>query len=166
MWNRKWMKTESRKTKRFIGCTLQIMLSMIPFDNTPYIMWRSVVVVINYIYIYIKSSIQDPTTLRHIYLIFQMGEWLALIPNAEFLRSPQVRVTSHTRLRAHNHCTLNTLLGGKGRARPSSIYTTLGGPTVQVNARRMSKSTWIPTWHQTDHVAWSIGLSSKAISWK
>ena len=23
------------------------------------------------------------------------------------------------------------------------------------------KSTWIPTWHQMDHVSWSIGLFSK-----
>ena len=37
--------------------------------------------------------------------------------------------TSHTRLRAHDHCTSNTLVGGKGKANPSSLHTTLEGPT-------------------------------------
>ena len=49
--------------------------------------------------------------------------------------------------------TSNTLIGGKGRASPSSRHTTLEGPTEYVTARWMLKSTWIPTWHQTDHVS-------------
>ena len=28
------------------------------------------------------------------------------------------------------------------------------------------KSTWIPTWHQMDHVSWSLGLFSKTTSWR
>jgi hypothetical protein len=28
------------------------------------------------------------------------------------------------------------------------------------------KSTWIPTWHQMDHVPWSLGLFSKTTSWR
>ena len=27
------------------------------------------------------------------------------------------------------------------------------------------KSTWIPTWHQIDHVSWSLGLFKKTSSW-
>ena len=27
-------------------------------------------------------------------------------------------------------------------------------------------STWIPTWHQMDHVSWSFGLYSKTTSWR
>ena len=48
-----------------------------------------------------------------------------------------VRATSHTRLRAHNHCTSSTLIGGKGGAGPGSLHTMLEGPTEYVNARWM-----------------------------
>ena len=47
------------------------------------------------------------------------------------------RATSHTRLRARVHCTSNTLIGGKGRANPSPLHTTLEGPMEHVNARWM-----------------------------
>ena len=35
--------------------------------------------------------------------------------------------TSHTRLGAHDHCTLSTLIGGKGGTGPSSLHTMLEG---------------------------------------
>ena len=41
---------------------------------------------------------------------------------------------THERLRAHDHY---TLIGGKGGAGPSSLHTTLEGPTEYVNARWM-----------------------------
>ena len=41
----------------------------------------------------------------------------------------QRRATSHTRLRACDHYTSSTLIGGKGGAGPSSLHTTLEGPT-------------------------------------
>jgi hypothetical protein len=47
----------------------------------------------------------------------------------------KVRVTSHTKPRARDQYTSSTLIGGKGGARPSSLYTTLEGPTMYVNAR-------------------------------
>ena len=37
------------------------------------------------------------------------------------LNLESLRVTSHTRLRACDHCTSSTLIGGKGRAGPSSL---------------------------------------------
>jgi hypothetical protein len=41
------------------------------------------------------------------------------------------------------------------------LHTTLEGPTEYVYARWMDvKSTWTPTWHQMDHVSWSLGLIS------
>ena len=46
-----------------------------------------------------------------------------------------LRATSHTRLRAHDHFTLSTLIGGKGGASPISLHTMLEGPTEYVNAR-------------------------------
>jgi hypothetical protein len=44
---------------------------------------------------------------------------------------------THTRLRAHDHYTSSTLIGGRGGAGPSSLPTTLEGPTEYVNARWM-----------------------------
>jgi hypothetical protein len=49
-----------------------------------------------------------------------------------------LRATTHTRLRASDHYAPSTLIGGKGRANPSSLlHTTLEGPTEYVNARWM-----------------------------
>ena len=48
-----------------------------------------------------------------------------------------LRATSHTRLRARDHYTSSTLIGGKGGARPSLLHTVLEGPTEYVNARWM-----------------------------
>ena len=41
------------------------------------------------------------------------------------------------RLGARDHFTSSTLIGGKGGAGPSSLHTTLEGPTECVNARWM-----------------------------
>ena len=48
-----------------------------------------------------------------------------------------LRTTSHTRLRTRDHFTSSTLIAGKGGAGPSSLHTTLEGPTEYVNARWM-----------------------------
>jgi hypothetical protein len=48
-----------------------------------------------------------------------------------------LRATSHTRLRARDTYTSSTLIGGKGKAGPSSLHTTFEGPTKYVNARWM-----------------------------
>ena len=48
-----------------------------------------------------------------------------------------VRATSHTRLRARDHYTSITLIGGKGGASPSSLHTPLEGRMEYVNARWM-----------------------------
>ena len=46
-----------------------------------------------------------------------------------------LRATSHTKLRARDHYTSSTLIGGKGRVGPSLLHTMLEGPTEYVNAR-------------------------------
>ena len=46
-----------------------------------------------------------------------------------------IRATSHTRLRVRAHYTSSTLVGENGRAGPSSLHSTLEGPTEYVNAR-------------------------------
>jgi hypothetical protein len=48
-----------------------------------------------------------------------------------------LRATSHVRLRARDHYPSSTLIGGKCGAGPSSLHTTLEGPTKYVNARWM-----------------------------
>jgi hypothetical protein len=68
------------------------------------------------------------------------------------------------RLRARDQYTSSTLIGGKGGAGPSSLHTTLEGPTKHVNCKMDVKSTWTPTWHLMDHVSWSLGLFSKTTS--
>ena len=49
----------------------------------------------------------------------------------------QNRATSHTRVRAREHFTSSTLIGGSGGAGPSSLHTTLEGPKEYLNARWM-----------------------------
>ena len=65
------------------------------------------------------------------------------------------------RLRARGRCTSSTLIGGKGRASPSLLHTTLETNGVVSECKMDVKSTWIPTWHQTGHVSWSLELVSK-----
>ena len=49
-----------------------------------------------------------------------------------------MRATSHTRLRARDHYTSSTLIGGKSGAGPDSLHTlTIEGPPEYVSA------TWI-----------------------
>ena len=52
-----------------------------------------------------------------------------------YSEGPTIKATSYTRLRAPNHYTSSTLIGGKDGAGPSSLHTTLEGPTEYVNAR-------------------------------
>ena len=67
------------------------------------------------------------------------------------------------RLRARDHYTSSTLIGGKGRAGPSSLHTTLEEQGV-CECKMDVHSTWIPKWHQMDHVSWLLGLFSKPTS--
>ena len=65
----------------------------------------------------------------------------------------------HTRLRAHDHYTSSTLIGGKDGSGPNSLHTTYAWGTHGVSECKMDvKSTWICAWHQMDHVSWSLGL--------
>ena len=48
-----------------------------------------------------------------------------------------LRATSHVRLRARDHYTSSTLIGGKSGAGPSLLHTMLEGPTDYKNARWM-----------------------------
>ena len=48
-----------------------------------------------------------------------------------------IRATSHTRLRARDHYTSSTLIGGKDGVGPSSLHTKFEGPTEYVLAQWM-----------------------------
>ena len=54
-----------------------------------------------------------------------------------FATRTRLRATSYMGLRAHDHYTSRTLGGEKGGAGPSSLHTTLEGPTEYANARWM-----------------------------
>ena len=65
-----------------------------------------------------------------------------------------LRATSHTRPRACDHYTSSILISEKGGAGPNLLRTKLEGPTKYICECKMDvKSTWIPTWHQMDHVS-------------
>ena len=59
-----------------------------------------------------------------------------------------LRATLHTRLRARDRHTSSTLMFEAG---PSSLHTTLEGPTEYVSeCKKDVKPTWIPTWHRLE----------------
>jgi len=65
------------------------------------------------------------------------GWWVCRFLGQITNRGNHLRATSHTRLRARDHYTSSTLIGGKGSAGPSSLHTTLEGLTEYVTARWM-----------------------------
>ena len=67
-----------------------------------------------------------------------------------------IRVTSHMRLKARDHYTSSTLIGGKGRACSSAW-----GTNIVCGCKMDVKSTWIPTWHRMDRVSWSLDYFQK-----
>ena len=67
-----------------------------------------------------------------------------------------LEAASHMRLGARDYFTSSTLIGGKGRAGPSSLHTTLEGPTECVNAR------WMQSLHGFLHGVMFHGLFSKS----
>jgi hypothetical protein len=78
------------------------------------------------------------------------------------------RATSHTRLRAREtiHFKHAHWWGTRSRSKFASHYAWGTNGVCEWNARWMCTSTWIPTWHQMDHVSWSLGLFSKTTSWR
>ena len=76
-----------------------------------------------------------------------------------------LRATSHTRLRACDHYTSSTLIGGEGGAGPSSLHNYARGTNKVCECKMNVKSTWILTWHRMDHVSWSLGRFSITSSW-
>jgi hypothetical protein len=67
---------------------------------------------------------------------------------------------SHTWLRARDHFTSSTLIGGQGAVGPSSLHTTLEGPTEYVNARWMHAKVYMDSYMASNGscsmVTWTI----------
>ena len=72
-----------------------------------------------------------------------------------------IMVPSYARLRAHDHSSSSTLIGGKGRAGPSSLLHYTRETNGVCECTMDVKSTWIPIWHVMDHVSWSLGFIFK-----
>jgi hypothetical protein len=72
-------------------------------------------------------------------LVVRLG-WACFWPT-----NAQVRATSHTRLKAHDHCNLRALIGGKGGDRPSSLHTRRWRP------KGPKKTSWIKSVHGILH---------------
>ena len=65
----------------------------------------------------------------------------------------------HIRDNEHVTATLQTIsLVGKVEPVPSSLHTYARGTDGVCECKMDTKSTWIPTWHQMDHLSWSLGL--------
>ena len=64
---------------------------------------------------------------------------------------------THMRLRARDHYTSSTLIGGKGGAGPSSLHTTLEGPTEYVNAMQDGCKVYMDS-YMASSGSWSLGL--------
>ena len=78
------------------------------------------------------------TPCRNVQKLPQELTWGWLVLQYEWgFRLSTIRATSNTRLRARDQYTSSTLIGGKGGAGPSSLHTTLEGPTEYVNTRWM-----------------------------
>ena len=67
------------------------------------------------------------------------------------------RATPHTRLRARDHCTSITLIGGKRSWSKFASHYAWGTNGV-CECKMDVESTWIPAWHRMDHVSCSLGL--------
>ena len=82
------------------------------------------------------TNISEPTTLILTDTNSRPNLLCPLTLVEQIYRDPiLLRATSHTRLRARDHYTSSALIGGKGGAGPSSLHSTLEGPTKYVNAR-------------------------------
>jgi hypothetical protein len=66
------------------------------------------------------------------------------------------------RVRARDHCTSSILIGGKDGAGPSSLHTTLEGPTEYVNVARYECKVYMDSYMASNgYVSRSLGLFSK-----
>ena len=86
-------------------------------------------------------------------------------PRKVWLRT-YLRANSHTRLKAHDHSNLRSLIGRKGEDHPSSLLTWRWRPKGPKKTSWMKKSTWSRTWQTMDKVLWSSGLFVMPNSWK
>ena len=73
------------------------------------------------------------------------------------LRPTQHRATSQARLRARDHCTSSTLIGGKGGAGPSSLHTWLTQCLLFGPVHTRSQVTWAQSVQSQPLRTWKVG---------
>ena len=73
--------------------------------------------------------------------------------------------TSHTRLRARDHCTSSTLIGGKRRSRSKFTSHYAWGTNGVCECKINVRAPWFSTWHWKNHVSCSLALFSRTTSW-
>jgi late competence protein required for DNA uptake (superfamily II DNA/RNA helicase) len=83
----------------------------------------------------IGGSAQEKKRKEKITFVYDTSMNLSPLSKCLTRGSAHLRVTSHTRLRAHDHYTASTLIGGKGRAGRSSLHNTLEGPMEYVHVK-------------------------------
>ena len=64
--------------------------------------------------------------------------------------------TSHTRLRAREHCTSSTLIGGKGGAGPNSLHTALEGPTEYISECKMDVKVYMDSYMVSNGLCYMV----------
>ena len=112
-----------------------------------------------------------PTSLKHstlchweYYSALRATYYKMPIPNSKRVGSLVVdggdRATSHMRLRAHDHHTSSTPIGGKGGAGPSLLHTTPEGSTYEVCECKMDGKVYMDSYMASNvscfMVAWTI----------
>ena len=76
------------------------------------------------------------------------------------------QATKATRLRPRDHYTSSTLIGGKGGSWSKFASHYAWGTNGVWECKMDVKCTWIPTWHQMDHVSCSLRSFFKTTSWR
>ena len=125
----------------------------------------------NHIRIKYKGLINKTSHSRPIYLIIhKSSETIYSMWEHYIFKRSLVMTTSHTRLKAYDHCNLRALIGRKGGDRPSSLHTRRRRPKGPRKTSWMKKSTRSLTWQTMDKVSRSPGTyvmsTSKRWAWR
>ena len=78
-------------------------------------------------------------------LLYIHDHFKSKIISPHLVISTWLRATSHTRLKAHDHCNLRALIGRKGGDRPSSLHTRRWRP------KGPKKTSWMKSLHGVLH---------------
>jgi hypothetical protein len=104
------------------------------------------------------GSRRSPELIIVIIIIIITVKWQSNVCKGHF------RATLHTRLRAHDHCILRSLIGRKDRDRPSSLHTRRWRPQGSKNISWMKSLRGFLHAKPMDNVWWFAGICVKPTS--